>query len=118
MLAGMPIVEVLSSPAVRCVETVEPIASARGLGVTRSQGLFEGAGIDDAWAVLAAAAGVEGDAVLCSHGDVIPDLIRRLQLRGMEVPGKSGCSKGSCWTLEGWNGEYFTLGTYLPTTAH
>ena len=33
--------------------------------------------------------------------------------RGMEVPSKSGCSKGSLWSLE-WDGEMFVRGRYEP----
>jgi 8-oxo-dGTP diphosphatase len=107
---------VAASPAVRCVETVEPLASELGLEVKRRRSLFEGADLDEAWTLLEKAASRGGDAVLCSHGDVIPELIRRAQGRGMEVPGKAGCSKGSCWALD-WDGERFTRGTYTPVKA-
>ena len=45
---------------------------------------------------------------------MIPDVIRRAQLRGMHVPGKSGSSKGSAWTLRHWDGERFATGLYTP----
>ena len=85
-----------------------------GLQVVVTRELFEGADTDAAWALLARAADGRGDAVLSSHGDVIPDLIRRAQLRGMEIPGRSGCGKGSCWTLTGWDGQRFARGDYAP----
>ena len=52
--------------------------------------------------------------MLCSHGDVIPDLVRRAQGRGLLVPGKSGCAKGSVWTLQHWDGSGFATGIYTP----
>lgn len=114
--AGPPIDLVLSSPAARCIETVEPLASAVGCEVEPADALFEGTDIEDSWKLLEAVTTEDASAVLCSHGDVIPELIRRAKLRGMDVPGKAGCSKGSIWTLD-WDGERFTTGTYLPNPA-
>ena len=111
-LADAVVTWIASSSADRCIETMGPLAAARGLDVLVTHELFEGADTDRAWELLARAADLDGDAVFCSHGDVIPDLIRRAQLRGMEIPGKSGCGKGSCWTLTGWDGERFARGDY------
>jgi phosphohistidine phosphatase SixA len=113
LLNDAPVQWVASSPAIRCVETVEPLASGRGLVLEQRRELFEGADIDAAWSLLESAAERDGDSVLCSHGDVIPELVRRAQLRGMEVPEKTGCSKGSCWALE-WDGARFTTSRYTP----
>jgi len=114
LLAGSPLVSVRSSPATRCIETVSPVADRHLLAVEVDAALLEGADFEDAWSTLAVAAGTDGDVVLCSHGDVIPNLLRRLQFRGMELSGGSGCAKGSCWTLDGWDGERFERGAYLP----
>jgi phosphohistidine phosphatase SixA len=106
------VTRVLSSPYRRCVETVEPLANALGVGIEVCDGLGEQAGIDQSWAVIESVAGEV--AVVCSHGDVIPDVVRRAKLRGMHIPGKSGCAKGSVWTLEHWNGHCFATGVYTP----
>ena len=74
--------------------------------------LAEGTPIEQSWELVSEVA-LE-TVVLCSHGDVIPDIIRRAQLRGMHVPGKSGSSKGSAWTLRHWDGERFATGLYTP----
>ena len=113
LLATAKVTWIGSSPAVRCVETVEPLAEARGLEVHRCDEIFENSDIERSWALLERSARRKGDVVLCSHGDVIPELVRRAQHRGMEVPGKAGASKGSCWALE-WDGERFHRGTYTP----
>jgi 8-oxo-dGTP diphosphatase len=114
LLADREVACIASSAADRCLETVAPLAEQRGLVVVPTRELFEGSALADAWDLLVRAAEADGDAVLCSHGDVIPDLIRRAQLRGMEIPGRSGCAKGSCWTLSGWDGERFARGDYQP----
>lgn len=103
---------ILTSPYRRCVESVTPLASLTGLPLERHTELGERSDVEDSWRLLAAVA--DGVTVLCSHGDVIPDLIRRAQSRGMHVPGKSGCAKGSVWTLEHWDGERFATGIYTP----
>lgn len=117
LLSGVTPARVLSSPALRCLQTVAPLAAASGLVVEQADALFEGTDIEDSWALLEWAGRHDGDIVLCSHGDVIPDLIRRAQMRGMEVPGRSGCSKGSVWELR-WDGERFATGHYTPVDVH
>lgn len=111
-LRHQPIERLVSSPYLRCVQSLEPLGDALGLPVELDDALAEGADIEDAWRLLASVA--HGHVVLCSHGDVIPDLVRRAQLRGLHVPGKSGCAKGSVWTLEHWDGDRFATGVYTP----
>ncbi len=112
-LSGLEITAVVASPAARCVETVEPLASSLGLPIDLDARLFEGTDIEESWALVEALIEHDEVAVLCSHGDVIPELVRRAKGRGMEVPGKAGCSKGSICSLE-WDGERFATGTYEP----
>ena len=105
-----PVSRIVSSPYRRCVETVEPLSEALSLPIETSDAFAETAAIEQSWQALASLA--DATAVVCSHGDVIPDLIRRAQLRGLHIPGKSGCAKGSVWTLEHWDGERFAIGIY------
>ncbi len=111
-VAAPAVVRIVSSPAPRCVETVGPLAARLDLTITEAPALLEGSAVEDAWDLVESLALADGDSVLCSHGDVIPDLIRRARLRGMLVPTKSGCSKGSIWALN-WEGERFETGTYV-----
>jgi phosphohistidine phosphatase SixA len=70
-LAGRGIVRIVSSPYVRCVETVEPLATTLGLAIDVDARLAEGADPHDALALL-----VDLDAgVACTHGDVIEALL-------------------------------------------
>jgi 8-oxo-dGTP diphosphatase len=97
-LSDRPITQVLSSPAVRCVQTVAPIASQRSIEVEPIHQLAEGASPAAVVDLLEGLAGAE--VALCSHGDVIPEVIRRLASRGMVTTGDAGYAKGSLWTLE------------------
>lgn len=109
-----PITAVMSSPAARCSETVAPLAVTLGLEVVLEPRLFEGTSIDEAWSLVEGLAAAGRSAVLCSHGDVIPEVIHRARGRGMEVHGRSGSQKGSVWSLQ-WDGEHFASGTYRTT---
>jgi 8-oxo-dGTP diphosphatase len=62
---------VVSSPYVRCVQTVEPLAAALGLPLELDDRLAEGAG-RAAFALLE-----EDGAVSCTHGDVVHELVGR-----------------------------------------
>ncbi len=107
-----PIQRILASPFLRCQQSVTPLAAATGLRVECADALAESTPVEEAWQLIEDLAA--GTAVMCSHGDVIPDLIRRAQGRGMLVPGKSGCAKGSVWTLRHWDGTVFATGVYTP----
>ena len=82
------------------------------LDVVVDERLAEGTPIEESWALVEEF--VTTTAVLCSHGDVIPELVSRAQRRGMVVPGKSGCSKGSVWALRHWDDRTFATGLYTP----
>jgi len=63
---------IISSPYVRCVETVEPLAEARGLTVEEDGALAEGSGVAAALAALRAI----GEPVVASvHGDLLAELV-------------------------------------------
>lgn len=89
---------VLSSPFVRCMETVVPIAGMRGLPVEPADELAEGARLDAALALVRKHA-VPG-ALLCTHGDVVPMLLDHLASAGVDIPADREWPKGCMWTLE------------------
>jgi phosphohistidine phosphatase SixA len=60
---------ILSSPYVRCVETVEPLAAALGVPVEEDERLTEGAG-SGARELLR-----EDGVLACTHGDIVFDLL-------------------------------------------
>ena len=49
----------------------------------------------------------------CSHGDVIPQVLRQLKARSMAVDGALIDQKGSVWVLETADGEV-RRGRYIP----
>jgi phosphohistidine phosphatase SixA len=68
---------VLSSPYVRCIETVEPL----GLEVVTDERLAEGAPAAETRQLLASV----DDAVACTHGDVVENVIGRPLKKGAAV---------------------------------
>lgn len=79
-LRPLEIGRIVSSPYVRCVETVEPLAAALGLEVQLDDRLAEGAG-DDAAELLR-----EKGVVACTHGDVVHALLGRGLKKGEFFP--------------------------------
>lgn len=115
LLAGDPVRRVVSSPSLRCVQTVAPIAEKVDTRLRIDDDLLEGTDTEAAIAVLrrhAAKAGDGAAAVLCSHGDVIPKVIRRLRELGMETTDATISQKGSMWVLE-LDGDRVVRGRYV-----
>lgn len=101
LLSGYGIARICSSPYVRCVQTVEPLANSLGLEVEERAELAEGAAPGAAAALIAAVGGETP--LLCSHGDVIADLV------GWERESR----KGSTWILQR-DDDRFAPAVYLP----
>jgi 8-oxo-dGTP diphosphatase len=105
---------VWSSQAVRCVQTISGTADAHGLDVEVRAELTEGASPNNLLELLREEALADGDLVMCSHGDLIPEVLNRLLRQGMSVVGTRGCEKGSVWELA-TRGRDITQGRYTPT---
>jgi 8-oxo-dGTP diphosphatase len=104
----------LSSPYVRCVQTLEPLAEIAGLEIVIDERLTEESPLEKSLAVLE---DVPDNAVLCSHGDVIPDLVNGLIRRGMEVDASMRSPrKGSIIVLHHLN-KLFTHAEYWDRPA-
>lgn len=82
---------IVSSPSVRCAQTVEPLAAARGLAIVTNEALSEGAGARDALVLIRQ---LEDDAVLCTHGDVLWLVLHALTATPQDTP------KGGGWVLQ------------------
>ena len=85
----------LSSPYVRCMETVVPLGGDRGIPVEPVDALAEGASLDDALALVRKHS--HHGAVLCTHGDVIPMLLEHYAARGVDIGTDPVCPKGCTW---------------------
>ena len=110
-LAGRGIEKIYTSPYTRCVQSVEPLARAIGAKVVEHDALAEGPDIDGAYALVDELVG--HNAVLCSHGDVIPAVINRMMWAGLNLESRFYCSKGSIWEVD-LEGGRFTNARYVP----
>ena len=108
LLADAEIKRLLSSPYVRCVQTLQPLAAARGMPIETTPVLAEGAGGRGAVELLS----TDEALVACSHGDVIEEALDLLAEAGVPLEGRprgapqgAGSSftetpKGATWALE------------------
>jgi 8-oxo-dGTP diphosphatase len=96
-LAGEGLKSLWSSPYVRCVQTLEPLADRIGLPIAADDRLAEGARFDDTLDLIRGA----GDgAVFCTHGDVLTDVMNALVRRGTELTTTPEWRKGAVWVLD------------------
>jgi len=103
---------VLSSPYVRCMETVVPIAGVRGLAIEPAETLAEGATLDEVLSLVGKHA--QHGAIFCTHGDVIPMLLDHYAGRDVDIGVTPQWPKGCTWVLEtDATGEVRTA-QYLP----
>lgn len=101
----------LASTALRCIQTLEPLAAKLGYHVEPSEDIAEGAPLRRAVDLVR---GLSCTTVLCSHGDTIPGLLEAFaELDGLQLPHRAECAKGSVWVLDGDGGRY-TEGVYVP----
>ncbi|HTZ05622.1 MAG TPA: histidine phosphatase family protein [Gaiellaceae bacterium] len=78
---AMRATRVVSSPYVRCVETVEPLAASLGLEVELDDRLAEGGSRAGALALLAELDG----GVACTHGDIVEAVLGAPLVKGAAV---------------------------------
>jgi len=98
VLADATFDRLLSSPYVRCMETLIPLAAQRGLAIEPVEALAEGGGLDDAVALVQKHA--QHGAVLCTHGDIVPMLLQHYADRGVDVGPAPQWPKGATWVLD------------------
>lgn len=111
---GRPVDRVISSPHVRCVQTVRPLALDRGISVEQAPSLAEGARAAEALELIWEAD--QAAIVLCSHGDVIPAVVLSLAEGGLVLEGPREWKKGSIWILER-RADRFVSARYAPPPA-
>ena len=110
LLKTAPARSIRSSPYLRCVETVTPLAASLGVEVEVCSELAEG---HEAEAIELLRSHARDDVVLCTHGDVVPALLDWVGAEGGRVPRRARWSKGSTWVLDAKRGR-FTTARYLP----
>jgi 8-oxo-dGTP diphosphatase len=102
---------ILSSRYLRCVQTLEPLAQAGKLPIEPRKDLEEGAGGES---VLRIAEEFKGrNVVLCTHGDVVEELLEHLIAQRLVSRAGAQLEKGSTWILDETNGR-ITAASYQP----
>ncbi len=115
-LAAVAPSTIVSSPYARCVQTVEPLAVAADLEIRTSELLGE-LGSEHAsvgQSVMKLIDTLPDGAVLCSHGDVIPAIIKALQDGGLNIRGDANWQKASVWVLERIDGRFDRATSWPP----
>lgn len=100
-LAGLHATRLLSSPYVRCIQTLEPAAARLGLELEERAELAEGATAGEVVSLLAELEGAVP--ALCTHRDVIEALLGP----------QRACKKSAVWVLEVCGGDV-RAERYLP----
>ena len=114
VLEGFAVVRMFSSPSVRCVETVRPLAKARHTDIDEVDDLAEGS---RHLALARVRANASTPTVLCSHGDVIPWVLDAIAKRdGVALGPDPKCAKGSTWVLE-FDDDRCAAARYIPAPA-
>src|SRR6266516_1849854 len=110
----LSIAGIVSSPAVRCLQTVQPLAERRRLAIRTDAALTVDADVDLAVALLLYPRA--DDVVLCTHGELIGPMLDRL--RGLGAPLGDGASWPQGIGLGagggGWSGHHGHLSPAAP----
>ena len=114
LLRDAPVSAIVSSPSLRCRQSVEPLARHTHLPVVVATGLAEDAELHEALRVLEKV--IDETAVLCTHGDVLELLLDELRRDGVDVGKRRGrprMDKGSFWEVRTEHGQV-TEARYHP----
>lgn len=114
-LGDRPIARVLTSPWIRCVQTVAPLATAYHLDVEEEDALGEGMPLDVVHRLFGRLRG--SPSVLCSHGDVIAAVLTDLHHAGVVAEEELRWAKGSTWVLDADGDGAIVRARYLPPPA-
>ena len=96
-LVAAGVKSLISSPYVRCVETLQPIAELIDVTVAPDECLAEGGSYEP---VLELIRSLPDGTALCSHGDVIAETIAALERRGCQLTSPPDWRKATVWVLE------------------
>jgi phosphohistidine phosphatase SixA len=106
-LRAQPPYRLISSPLIRCRQTLEPVAAAYDLPIELTAALAPDAGLEETLALITDPA-IDGCA-LCTHGEVLTRLLDRWRTDGSpRVPVDARTAKGGMWILSGYPGPRAT----------
>jgi broad specificity phosphatase PhoE len=109
---GIHIDRLLSSPYIRCMESLVPLAGVRRIPIEPIDAITEGASLEDALTLVRKHS--HHDAVLCSHGGIIPMLLEHYAARGVDLGKDPVCPKGCTWILEIDGAQDVVAARYVP----
>ena len=112
-LAHAGITRVVSSPYVRCRQTVAPLGELLRLPVDLSDALGEHATLAESLRLLEKV--LDEDAVLCTHGDVLGNLLDHLATTGVPFD-DDRLEKAATWVLDVADGAVVGA-RYVPPPA-
>jgi broad specificity phosphatase PhoE len=114
VLGDQGIGRLFSSHTLRCTQSFGPLAAAIDVPVEEHPALAEGAPLASGIQLVETLVTAGQTAALCSHGDVIPELLAGLARRGATLDPNGRCPKGSVWILTVADGRV-THGIYAGT---
>ena len=99
-----PVVRLVSSPFVRCLQTLEPLALALELPIETTDELAEGARSEPAVELLLSLAAA-GPIACCTHGDVVFEIVDAVA-RSVLLDGPAAAPVASSWVLDVEDGRF------------
>jgi 8-oxo-dGTP diphosphatase len=105
-----PVERLLSSPYLRCRQTLEPLGVRLGLAIEDEDGLVEGTPFRRVLGLISETA---TDTAICTHGDIVEALVDHLLGQGLVEPARAGSSKASTWSLDVEAGQIASA-SYIP----
>ena len=115
LLDGRGVSRIVSSPYVRCIQSVEPLAVQLGLPVDVADALAEGTALDPVLRLVEKV--VDQDVVLCTHGDILRLILDHVRSEGVKVRRRNGVpsmEKGSVWELDTKRGRVVKATYHKP----
>lgn len=109
---GQPFFRLFTSPYVRCVQTLEPLALARDLPLETADALAEGSSAGEALELMLSLA-TEGAVVCCTHADVMFDAVEELMTAGVRLARPFDLEVAGTLILDVQD-RTFASGRYLP----
>lgn len=108
---------VISSPFLRCIQTVSPLAEALGLPIEQTERLIPSASESAESFAREASPDATRACVICTHGEVIHDLQRSLRRQTPPLFVRDQRrEKGSVWVLDRVAGRFVSAEYIAPPT--
>jgi 8-oxo-(d)GTP phosphatase len=108
---------VVSSPSLRCLQTVAPLAARFEIGVEQDPSVAEGESVK-AVNLVRHLASQGTTPVVCTHGDVIVEILVALADEDrVDLGPRPKQAKGSVWALEAIDGRFVSAQYFAPVIS-